>query len=38
VKADGSVRNALRELAQKDENQYIRQQARRALATMPELK
>jgi|SRR5688572_20132798 len=38
VKADGSVRNVLNELAQRDPNQYIRQQSRRVLASVPELK
>jgi hypothetical protein len=38
VKADGSVRNVLSELAQKDPNQYIRQQSGRLLASVPELK
>lgn len=38
VKADGSVRDVLSQLAQKDPNQYIRQQSGRLLASVPELK
>lgn len=37
VRADGSVRNTLRQLAAGDQNQYIRRQSRRVLATMPEI-
>ena len=36
VRADGSVRSVLQKLAQSDQNQYIRAQARTMLAQMPE--
>ncbi len=36
VRADGSVRSVLQKLAQNDQNQYIRSQARTMLAQMPE--
>lgn len=36
VRADGSVRSVLQKLAQNDQNQYIRAQARTMLAQMPE--
>jgi hypothetical protein len=37
VKADGSVRGVLMTLAAKDQNQYIRSQARTQLAQLPEI-
>jgi hypothetical protein len=37
VKADGTVRAALQQLAEKDQNQYIRSQARTVLAQLPEI-
>ena len=37
VKADGSVRAALQHLAETDQNQYIRSQARTVLAQLPEI-
>jgi hypothetical protein len=37
VKADGSVRGVLMALAAKDQNQYIRSQARTMLAQLPEI-
>ncbi|HXE91854.1 MAG TPA: HEAT repeat domain-containing protein [Terriglobales bacterium] len=37
VKGDGSVRLALEQLAQKDENKFIRNESRRVLATLPEI-
>ena len=37
VKADGTVRSALQQLAEKDQNQYIRSQARTVLAQLPEI-
>lgn len=37
VKGDGSVRMALEQLAQKDENKFIRNESRRVLATLPEI-
>jgi hypothetical protein len=37
VKADGSVRGVLMALAAKDQNQYIRTQARTMLAQLPEI-
>jgi anti-sigma factor RsiW len=37
VKADGTVRAALQHLAETDENQYIRSQARTVLAQLPEI-
>src|SRR5208337_4204765 len=37
VRADGSVRAVMQELAAKDQNQYIRSQARNSLAELPEL-
>jgi HEAT repeats/Putative zinc-finger len=36
VRADGSVRSVLQKLAQNDQNQYIRSQARMMLAQLPE--
>jgi anti-sigma factor RsiW len=36
VRADGSVRSVLQELARSDQNQYIRAQARMMLAQLPE--
>jgi len=35
--ADGSVRAALQHLAETDQNQYIRSQARTVLAQLPEI-
>jgi hypothetical protein len=37
VKADTSVRQALRQLAQEDPNQFIRTESRRLLASMPQI-
>lgn len=37
VKPDSSVRDAFRKLAQQDENDFIRRESRRVLATLPEL-
>jgi anti-sigma factor RsiW len=37
VRADSSVREVLQRLAQREENQYIRSQARAVLAEMPEI-
>jgi anti-sigma factor RsiW len=37
VKADGTVRAALQHLAETDQNQYIRSQARTVLAQLPEI-
>ena len=37
VRADGSVRNVLQRLAEGDQNQYIRSQARSELAQLPEI-
>ena len=37
VKPDSSVREAFRKLAQQDENDFIRRESRRVLATLPEL-
>jgi hypothetical protein len=37
VKADGLVRGALQHLAETDQNQYIRSQARTVLAQLPEI-
>jgi hypothetical protein len=37
VKADGSVRGVLMALAAKDQNQYIKSQARTMLAQLPEI-
>jgi hypothetical protein len=37
VRCDGSVRAVLQELAAKDQNQYIRSQARNTLAELPDL-
>ena len=37
VKPDSSVRSAFRQLAGQDENDYIRRESRRVLASMPEL-
>jgi hypothetical protein len=37
VKADSSVRAVLRQLADNDQNQYIRSQARTVLAQLPEI-
>jgi len=37
VRADGSVRAVMQELAAKDQNQYIRSQARNSLAELPDL-
>jgi DNA mismatch repair ATPase MutS len=37
VKADSSVRAALQHLAETDQNQYIRSQARTVLAQLPEI-
>jgi hypothetical protein len=37
VKPDSSVRSAFRQLAAQDQNDYIRRESRRVLATMPEL-
>ena len=37
VKADGSVRDVLITLASKDQNQYIKSQARTMLAQLPEI-
>ena len=37
VKPDSSVRDAFRQLAQQDEDDYIRRESRRVLATLPEL-
>jgi hypothetical protein len=36
-RADSSVRGALRKLAENDQNQYIRSQARNWLAELPEI-
>ncbi len=36
VRADGSVRAVLQKLAESDQNQYIKTQARNMLAQMPE--
>jgi hypothetical protein len=36
VRADGSVRSVLQKLADRDQNQYIRSQARIMLAQLPE--
>lgn len=37
VKPDSSVRSAFRQLAAQDQNDYIRRESRRVLATLPEL-
>ncbi len=37
VRADSSVRAVLQKLAENDQNQYIRSQARNVLAQMPEI-
>lgn len=37
VKPDSSVRSAFRQLAQQDENDFIRRESRRVLATLPEM-
>lgn len=37
VMADSSVRSTLRALAERDENQFIRSESRRVLATLPEI-
>jgi hypothetical protein len=37
VKPDSSVRDAFRQLAEQDEDDYIRRESRRVLATLPEL-
>jgi hypothetical protein len=37
VRADSSVRVVLQKLAEGDQNQYIRSQARTALAQLPEI-
>ena len=37
VKADSSVRDALRVLAERDTNKFIREQSKRYLASMPHL-
>jgi hypothetical protein len=37
VRVDGSVRELLQRLAQQDESDFIRQQSRRMLATLPEI-
>jgi hypothetical protein len=37
VKPDSSVRSAFRQLADKDENDFIRRESRRVLSTMPDL-
>lgn len=37
VKPDSSVREAFRKLAREDQNDYIRRESRRVLATLPEL-
>jgi hypothetical protein len=37
VRADSSVRVVLQKLAENDQNQYIRSQARTALAQLPEI-
>lgn len=37
VKPDSAVRSAFRQLAEKDENDYIRRESRRVLSTLPEL-
>jgi hypothetical protein len=37
VRADGSVRIVLQHLAAKDENRYIRSQARTLVAQLPEM-
>jgi hypothetical protein len=37
VKPDSAVRSAFRQLAQQDQNDYIRRESRRVLATLPEL-
>ena len=37
VKPDSSVRSAFRQLAEQDQNDYIRRESRRVLATLPEL-
>ncbi len=37
VKPDSSVRSAFRQLAEQDENDFIRRESRRVLATLPEM-
>ena len=37
VKPDSSVRSAFRQIAEQDENDFIRREARRVLATLPEM-
>ena len=37
VKADSSVRSVLQRLAENDQNQYIRSQARTVMAQLPEI-